>query len=144
MLLSFITSRLAGPIFGGLLAASLIGNAYQGIMNHLEVKGLHDAIDAATKTIDRLTRDKQTLRLNQANLQSAISTQNAAVDGLKSAAELAAAQAKANQANFNAVASVLDSQAAAIGKLPPLPAGADRCAAASALIRNTLAQEHSK
>jgi hypothetical protein len=143
-MLSFITSRLAGPIFGGLLLLSVVGNAYQGITNHFAVKGLKDQISTLTTANSNLTRDNQTLRLNQANLQSAITTQNAAVDGLKAAADLAAAQAKANQANFNAVASVLDSQAAAIGKLPPLPAGTDRCAAASALIRNTLAQEHSK
>lgn len=139
-----ITSRLAGPILGGLLLASLVGNAYQGISNHFEVKGLKGQISTLTTANENLTRDNQTLSTNQVVLQDSIATQNAAVDGLKSAADLAAAQAKATQANFNATADALDAQAAALGRLPPLPAGADRCAAASQLIRNTLAAEHSK
>jgi hypothetical protein len=137
-----LTSKLAGPILGGALVLSLVGNTYQYIRDSIVISGLRsDKADLEQKNSD-LTRDNAILRANQATLQSSITTQNAAVDGLKSAADLAAAQARTSQANFNAAADALDAQATAIGKLPALPTGADRCAAASTLIRNTLAAEH--
>jgi cell division protein FtsB len=139
-----ITSRLAGPILGSLLLASLIGNAYQGIHDHSVISELRNSVSTLQHDNDRLRLNNAILKANQATLQSGIAVQNSAVDGLKSAADLSAAQAKASQATFNAAASTLDAQAAVIGKLPPLPAGADHCAAASKLIRDTLAAEHGK
>jgi hypothetical protein len=142
--ISLITSRLAGPILGSLLVASLIGNAYQAIHDHIVISGLHTDLSKVTKERDGLLVDNAILKGNQATLKAAIATQNTAVDGLKSAADLSAAQAKATQAGFNALADAKDKRAAAIAKLPPLPAGADRCAAASQLIRNHLASERNQ
>lgn len=142
--ISLITSRFAGPILGVALLISLVGNGYQYFRDAIVIKGLRGDVTALTQKNSDLTRDNAILRANQANLQSAIVSQNAAVDQLKAAAELADAQAKSSQAKFNAAAAELDAQAKAAGKLPPLAAGADRCAAASNVIRNTLAAEHKK
>lgn len=73
-----------------------------------------------------------------------MNTRNAEVDGLSIAATAAANAAKAGQAAHEAAAAAEDARAQALSNLPPLPAGADHCAAASALIRTTLAAEHSK
>jgi cell division protein FtsB len=139
-LLRLLTSRLAGPILGGVLLFALIGNGIQFFHGRSLAGDLADSKAEVT----RLTGDNAVLKANNAVLKASITTQNTAIDGLKSAADLAAANAKLGQAALEANAVALDRQAASIGKLPPLPPGTDHCAAASALIRNTLAGEHQK
>lgn len=139
-----ITSRLAGPLLGSVALLALVGNGYQWVSNHFEVAGLNKQVTHLSSENANLILHNAVLEGNQATLEATISTQNAAVDGMKSAADLLAAQSKANQANFNTLASVLDSQAAQMNKLPPLPPGVNNCVAASQLIRDSLAGEHSK
>lgn len=137
---NFLFHRLAGPIAAGLLAVSLIGNATLGVSLWAEKRHSGKLADR----IVALGGELATCRLNNARLEGAVSKQNAAVDGIKTAADLAAASAKLGQAAAEVTAAAHDANAKALGKLPPLPAGADRCAAASALIKNTVAGERTK
>lgn len=134
--LKIITSKLAGPVLGALLLAALFGNGFQFFHGKVIAGELTDA----NATIARLTVDNATLKGNQATLKGSVATQNAGADSVAEAAELAAANAKLGQAQREAAALKLDAAAAAISKSSP--SGADHCAAASALIRNTLAGEH--
>lgn len=142
--IGMITSRLAGPLFGSVALLSLVGNGYLFLSNHFEVAGLHKQVKDLSGENADLILHNAVLEANQATLQATITTQNAAVDGMKSAADLVAAQSKASQANFNTLASAFDAQAAQMSKLPPLPPGVNSCVAASQLIRDSLAGEHSK
>lgn len=139
-LLKAITSKLAGPIFGALMLVALIGNGFQ----FFRVRVLQSELTDSKADVTRLTLDNATLKGNQTTLKAGVQTQNSAVAGIAQAAELSATKAKLAQAEREKVAAQHDAAAAAIAKLPPLPAGADPCAAASALIRTTLAGEHQK
>lgn len=132
--------RLFAPITSGLLALSLLACAGLGFLHWSDGR----TIETLTKDRDRLARDNGTLKANNDALEGSIAVQNSAIDAIKVAADSAAAGAKAGQAAAEASAVKFDKAAAGFATLPPLPAGADRCAAASALIRDTIAREATK
>lgn len=137
---SFFAHKLFGPIASGLLILSVIGNAVIG----LKLWAANGTITTLSESNKTLAGDLRTCQSNNRTLEGAVTLQNTAVDGMKLAAEAAAASAKAGQAAAEGLAAAHDRDAAALGNLPPLPPGADRCAAASALITATLAGEKTK
>lgn len=139
-LLNFLASKLAAPLMMALAILSLIGNAGLGFLHWSDGR----TISALTSESTRLAGDNATLRGNQAALKATIATQGTSIDSIKNAADSAANAAKAGQMAAEVAASALDRGAAAMKNTAPPPAGADRCAAASKLIHDTLAGEHSK
>lgn len=139
-LVALFAKKLFGPLASIALILSLAGNVWLGILHWSDGR----TITTLTSENTRLASDNGTLKGNNAILKGSVATQNASIDGLKTAADAAAAGARAGQAAAEVVASTYDGKAASIKALPPLPAGADRCAAASALIRATLSGEKTK
>jgi hypothetical protein len=140
MLPSWLLKPFVAPLAIAIAALSLIGNVTLGASLYFEKRY---SAKLETRVTD-LTTNNGILKANNATLKAAVVTQNAAVDGLAAAAQASAASAKAGQAAAEVAASALDNNAKALGKLAPPPPGADRCAAASQLIRTTLAGEHAK
>lgn len=136
----FLAHKLAAPLAAAFLILSLIGNGILGLKLH----SARGTIGTLTEANERLAGDLATCRLNSSRLEGAVSTQNAAVDGIKAAAETAAAAAKAGQAAAEAGARNWDLTAEAIAATPPPAPGEDRCVAASRLIHDTLTGEDSK
>lgn len=141
---SFLVTLFAKRLFGPIASVLLIASAIGGVVLGLKLWAANGTIATLTKANERLAGDNATLRLNNANLTAALATQNAAVDALKAAADVAAAGARAGQAAAEVAASSHDRKATSIKALPALPAGADKAAAASELIRKTLAGEKTK
>jgi hypothetical protein len=132
---AFLTSRLAGPIAAALLLLSVLGNAFLGLNLWAEKR----ANGKLTDRIVTLAQDLQTSRSNEATTEAALRGQNAAIDQLKSAAEIAAAKAAKAQAEAEREADVYRRRAADLAKAKP--ASSDLCAAAVKLIDDTLAGE---
>jgi multidrug resistance efflux pump len=94
MVVGFLTSRLAGPIFGaaalGLLGV-LIWSGVQNVRLNSTITQLDDEIHNPNTgyiaKVDRLTANVSTLEGNQRTLQASINEQNAAVTALKAAAD---------------------------------------------------------
>lgn len=131
MLLSAVTSRLAGPIaLAGcaLLAMMLVGAK-------LEAGRVRSDLKAQVAESQRLARALNTCQGNVSWLDAAITRQNAAVEawraeGVRRSAEAAKALAAARSATAAA------NQRA--GAIMSAKAGADQCASAEALIMETI------
>lgn len=137
-MLTFITSRVSGPLFGGLSVLLLAAIIALGWSNHSLSGKLSDANTAVTN----LNRDLAACRLNAARLEGAIATQNSAVDGLKTAGDLAKANAElAAEKAAHTAAAERQTRVTVIEQAKP---GDDHCASAKTLIRDTLATEHAK
>lgn len=131
---AFLTSRLAGPIAAGLLLLSLLGNAFLGVNLWAEKR----ANGKLTDRIVALAGDLRTSRTNEATTEAALRGQNAVIDQLKTAAELAAAKAAAAQAQAEREAGIYRGRAEA---LKNARSGPEPCLSASNLIDDTLAGE---
>jgi hypothetical protein len=135
LILSWLTSKLAGPILGacsGLLLAALIG-LY--IASQATEIGLRAGIKTAQAQADGATRDLATCQGNQQALTKSLDAQNASLAALKAQGDAATASAaKALQA---AAAATTAAQASATKVMAAKP-GADVCASADALILETL------
>jgi hypothetical protein len=131
-----ITSRLAGPILGAALLASIIGSGVLGWKLH----SANSALSDAQAEVTRLTVDNATLRGNNATLKAGIAVQNAGVDSLKTAAELAAAKAGQAKAEAERDAAVYRERAASIAAAKPSQPN-DLCASAEALIQSVYSTE---
>lgn len=129
---SLFAHKLFGPITSALLILSVIGNITLGVSLYFSER----SNGKLTDRIVTLSGDLRTCRTNNARLEGALSTQNTAVDGIKTAADLAAANAKLGQAAAEANAALHDKNASALGQAKPT--SDDHCAAASQLIRNTI------
>lgn len=138
MLPSWLLKPFVAPLAIGVAILSLLGNALLGV--NLWAEKRHSA--KLETRVEALAGDNRTLRENQATLKGSIATQNAGVDSIKSTADAAAASARAGQARAESSAATHDAKARVLDKAKP--AGADHCAAASDLIRKTLAGEQAK
>lgn len=139
-MLSSITAKFLAYLGG----ATSVGLAVLLIVAGFKIHALTADLSTANGQLATAYENLGTSRTNAATLQGSINTQNARVDGIALAAQAADASAKAGQAAHEAAAAAEDARGAALDKLAPLPAGADHCAAASQLIRDTLAAEHAK
>jgi len=135
LILSWLTSKLAGPILGastGLLLAALIG-LY--IVSGVTEAGLRASIKTAQAQADTATRNLTTCQGNQDALTKSLSTQNASLAALKAQGD--AATASADKAVQAATTASTAAQAAAVKLLAAKP-GADLCTSADALILETV------
>jgi len=135
LILSWLTSKLAGPILGacsGLLLAALIGLF---IASQATEIGLRASIKTAQAQADSATRDLTTCQGNQQALTKSLDAQSASIAALKAQGDAATASAaKAVQATFTASAAAQASAAKLLASKP----GADLCTSADALILETL------
>ena len=131
LILSWLTSRLAGPILGacsGVLFVSLIAVWIGG---HAAEAGLRTSVRTAQALADAATRNLITCQGNQDALTKAVEAQNASLAALKAQGAAATASAtRAVQATLSASASAQASAARLLAAKP----GADICASADALI----------
>lgn len=135
LILSWLTSKLAGPILGacsGLLLAALIA---LWIASSATEVGLRASVKTAQAQADAATRNLVTCQGNQQALSQSLDAQNASLAALKAQGDAATASAtKAVQAAASASAAAQTSVAKLLGAKP----GADVCASADALILETL------
>lgn len=130
--MSWITSKIAGPIAGGLALILAVSLAFTLISTNAAIGELRRDKSALTTSLAEAKADLNQCRANRLTLEGAVQRQNAAVDlakaeGDKRAAELArvADRARADAAGASAKAAAILAR--------PAPAG-DRCSAADALI----------
>jgi hypothetical protein len=142
MLPSWLLKPFVAPLLGVLALVSLGTNIYQFFSARSTISDLRDKNTTLTSENANLTRDNATLRVNNTTLQAGIATQNNAVEGLRTAGELATANANAARATAEAAAAATRAQREAA--LKAAQPGADPCVSASTLIRDTLAGEHSR
>lgn len=133
----FLANKLVAPIAIAVAVLSLLGNAGLGLLYWSATR----TIGTLSTSNTQLAGDLRTCQSNSKLLEASVATQNAGVDSLAKDAELAAANAKLAQSQKELVAARHDADAAALNKLPPLAPDADHCAAASQLIRDTIAGE---
>ncbi len=135
LILSWLTSKLAGPILGacsGLLLMALVG---LWIASQATEAGLRSSIKTAQAQADAATRDLATCQGNQQALTKSLDAQNVSLTALKAQGD--AATASATKAIQAAAAASTAARASAATVLAAKP-GADACTSADALILETL------
>ena len=134
-ILSWLTSKLAGPILGacsGLLLAAL---AALWIASQATQAGLRSSVKAAQAQTDAATRNLATCQGDQDALTKSLDAQNASLAALQKQGQTATATA--DKAIAAASSASAQAQASAARLLAARP-GADICASADALILETL------
>jgi len=127
LILSWLTSKLAGPVLGacsGLLLAALIA---LWIASTAAEAGLRSSVKTAQAQADAASRNLVTCQGNQDALTKSLNAQNASLAALKAQGDAATASADKAVAAQTAAATVLASKP-----------GVDLCTSADALILETL------
>jgi hypothetical protein len=135
LILSWLTSKLAGPVLGacsGVLLAALIA---LWIASSATEAGLRSSVKTAQTQADAATRNLVTCQGNQNALTKSLNAQNASLTALKAQSD--AATASADKALAAASSASIAAQTAAATVLASKP-GADLCTSADALILETL------
>ena len=135
LILSWLTSKLAGPVLGACSGALLIALIALWIASGATEAGLRSSVKTAQAQADAASRNLITCQGNQDALTKSLDAQNASVAALK--AQGAAATASANKALAAASSASAAAQTSAAKLLTAKP-GADLCASADALILETL------
>ena len=135
LILSWLTSKLAGPILGACAAALLLALAVLWIASAATEAGLRASITTAQAQADAAARNLATCQGNQDALTKSLAVQNASLATLKAQGDAATASAdKAVQAATSASSAAQASAAKLLADKP----GSDLCASADALILETL------
>jgi len=135
LILSWLTSRLAGPILGACAAVLLLALAALWITSAVTEADLRANLKTAQTQVDAAARNLATCQDNQGVLSRSLGAQNASLSALK--AQGAAATASADKAVQRADTASNSAQAAATNLLAAKP-GSDLCASADALILETV------
>ena len=130
-ILTALTSKLAGPIAAGvavLLAIALVASSFHSHRQKVQIASLTAERNAAQ-------RDLGTCRANTTTLQSALTSQNAAVAAMVKAGDTSTAAANLALAQAHNATLTAEQRAGAILAAKPGPSG---CTAALALIKGHL------
>jgi len=135
LILSWLTSKLAGPILGACSGVLLIALIALWIASSATEAGLRSAVKTAQTQADAAGRNLAACQGNQDALTKSLNTQNASLVALKAQGD--AATASADKAVAAASSASTAAQATAAKLLAAKP-GADLCASADAMILETL------
>ena len=135
LILSWLTSKLAGPVLGACSGALLIALIALWIASGATEAGLRSSVKTAQTQADAATRNLATCQGNQDALTTSLDAQNASLAALRTQGQ--AATASADKAIAAESTASVQAQAAAAKLLAAKP-GADICASADALILETL------
>ena len=135
LILSWLTSKLAGPIFGACSGALLIALFVLWIASGATEAGLRAGVKTAQAQADAASRNLVTCQGDQGALSKSLDAQNASLAALKAQGQTATAAA--DKALAAAASESLTARASA-GRLLATKPGADLCASADALILETL------
>jgi len=135
LILSWLTSKLAGPVLGACSGVLLIALIVLWVASTATEAGLRSSVKTAQAQADTASRNLVTCQGNQDALTKSLNTQNASLAALKAQGD--AATAAADKALTAASTASHAAQASAATLLAAKP-GADLCASADALILETL------
>jgi hypothetical protein len=135
LILSWLTSKLAGPVLGACSGALLIALIGLWVASSATEAGLRSSVKTAQAQADTASRNLVACQGNQDALTKSLSVQNASLAALK--AQGAAATASADKAVAAASSASTAAQASAAKLLASKP-GADLCTSADALILEAL------
>lgn len=137
MILGWLTSKLAGPLFGGLLLLVSIYALMDGAANRAIIRQLRFDRAELGKLLDGTAADLGTCRANFANIDSKLDDQNRQIQGLADATALARMRTDAAMARIEAQSKGARDTAKAILALPK-PTPADACVQAARLLRGAM------
>jgi hypothetical protein len=132
MIIGFLTSKLGGPIMGVLAAILAVALLFSWVSGKATEGVLRGELKTANAALDQSRGDLSTCRTNTATLQASLTDQNAKVDALKAAGDVATANADAALAEAKAGREKASQTVAAI--LAAKPATADLCKAADTIL----------
>jgi hypothetical protein len=135
LILSWLTSKLAGPILGACSGVLLVALFALWIASSATEAGLRSSVKSAQAQTDAATRNLATCQGNQDALTKSLDAQNASLAALKARGDAATASADKAVAAASTASSAAQASAA---KLLASKPGADLCASADALILETL------